>query len=103
LPYIWGGGHIASFLSDGYDCSGSVSFALAAGGLLGTPIVSGDFANWGQAGPGKWITVYSSADHVWMTIGGWRFDTVALAATGTRWSPTMADTAGFVVRHPAGL
>ena len=42
LPYIWGGGH-GSFHAGGYDCSGSVSYALAAAGLISSPMVSGDF------------------------------------------------------------
>jgi len=102
LPYLWGGGH-ASFQAPGYDCSGSVSYALAAAGLISSPMVSGQFENWGLPGPGKWITIYASGDHVWMTIAGWRFDTVALAETGTRWASSGGELQGFVVRHPAGL
>ncbi len=102
LPYIYGGGH-ASFHASGYDCSGSVSYALAAAGLLSSPLDSTGFENWGVSGPGRWITVYANADHAWMVVAGWRFDTVALAETGTRWSRTMASTAGFIVRHPPGL
>jgi peptidoglycan hydrolase CwlO-like protein len=102
LPYIWGGGH-GSFRASGYDCSGSVSYALAAAGLLSSPLDSTGFESWGEAGPGKWITVYANADHAWMTVAGWRFDTVALAEGGTRWARSMASTAGFVVRHPPGL
>jgi peptidoglycan hydrolase CwlO-like protein len=102
LPYIWGGGH-ASFQADGYDCSGSVSYALAAAGLLSAPMVSGDFEDWGEPGPGKWITVYASDGHVWMEVAGWRFDTVALAEDGTRWAQGGGEFAGFVERHPAGL
>jgi peptidoglycan hydrolase CwlO-like protein len=102
LPYIWGGGH-ASFQAAGYDCSGSVSYALAAAGLLSSPLDSTGFESWGDPGPGRWITVYANADHAWMVVAGWRFDTVALAETGTRWSQSMASTAGFVVRHPPGL
>jgi peptidoglycan hydrolase CwlO-like protein len=102
LPYIWGGGH-GSFQASGYDCSGSVSYALAAAGLLSSPLDSTGFESWGQPGPGQWITVYANAGHAFMVVGGWRFDTVALAQGGTRWSQSMADTSGFVVRHPAGL
>ena len=102
LPYIWGGGH-ASFQADGYDCSGSVSYVLAAAGLISAPEVSGDFESFGDAGPGNWVTIYANAGHVWMTIAGWRFDTVALAEYGTRWSRGGGEFAGFVVRHPAGL
>jgi peptidoglycan hydrolase CwlO-like protein len=102
LPYIWGGGH-GSFQASGYDCSGSVSYALAAAGLLSSPLDSTGFESWGDPGPGRWITVYANADHAFMVVAGWRFDTVALASGGTRWSQTMAGTSGFVARHPPGL
>jgi peptidoglycan hydrolase CwlO-like protein len=102
LPYIWGGGH-ASFQADGYDCSGSVSYVLAAAGLLTSPEVSGDFEGFGDPGPGQWVSIYASNGHVWMDVAGWRFDTVALAEDGTRWSQGGGEFAGFVVRHPAGL
>jgi septal ring factor EnvC (AmiA/AmiB activator) len=103
LPYIYGGGH-ASFQADGYDCSGSVSYVLAAAGLVSSPMVSGQFDDWGERGPGKWVTIYSNADHVWMTIAGWRFDTVAQAEDGgTRWAQGGGEFAGFDVEHPVGL
>jgi hypothetical protein len=102
LPYIWGGGH-GSFVSPGYDCSGSVSYVLAAAGLLSSPEVSGDFESYGDPGPGQWVTIYANAGHVWISIAGWRFDTVALAEAGTRWSQGGGEYAGFVVRHPPGL
>jgi peptidoglycan hydrolase CwlO-like protein len=102
LPYVYGGGH-ASFHADGYDCSGSVSYALAAAGLVSSPMVSGAFESWGDPGPGRWITIYANAGHVWMEVAGWRFDTVALAEGGTRWSRGGGEFGGFVVRHPPGL
>jgi len=102
LPYIYGGGH-ASFHADGYDCSGSVSYALAAAGLVSAPLTSGAFESWGAPGPGRWITVYANAGHVWMEVAGWRFDTVAQAVTGTRWAQGGGEFAGFVARHPPGL
>jgi peptidoglycan hydrolase CwlO-like protein len=102
LPYIWGGGH-GSFQAAGYDCSGSVSYVLAAAGLLSSPEVSGDFESYGDPGPGRWVTIYANAGHVWMEIAGWRFDTVALAYGGTRWAQGGGEFAGFVVRHPPGL
>ncbi len=102
LPYIYGGGH-ASFHANGYDCSGSVSYALAAAGLVSAPMVSGGFENWGDSGPGRWITIYANTGHVWMEVAGWRFDTVALAEGGTRWSRSGGEFSGFVVRHPPGL
>jgi peptidoglycan hydrolase CwlO-like protein len=102
LPYIWGGGH-ASFQASGYDCSGSVSYALAAAGLLSSPLDSTGFESWGVPGPGRWITVYANAGHAWMEVAGWRFDTVALAVSGTRWAQGGGEFSGFVVRHPPGL
>jgi cell wall-associated NlpC family hydrolase len=102
LPYIWGGGH-GSFQASGYDCSGSVSYALAAAGLLNSPLDSTGFESWGDPGPGRWITVYANAGHAFMIIDGWRFDTVALAEGGTRWSSNLSGEDTFVVRHPPGL
>jgi hypothetical protein len=102
-PYIWGGGH-ASFYSNGYDCSGSVSFALFGGGLIPRPLTSGELEHWGAPGPGKWITVYANAGHTFAEIAGLRWDTVGdEQGTGPRWHLATTDTAGFVVRHPPGL
>ena len=101
-PYIWGGGH-GSFQSAGYDCSGSVSYALHGGGLLSSPEDSTGLESYGEAGPGKDITIYANSEHAFMVVDGRRFDTVALQETGTRWSDSMTSTAGYVARHPAGL
>ncbi len=101
-PYVYGGGH-GSFESTGYDCSGSVSYALHGGGLLSSPEDSTALESYGEAGPGRYITIYANAEHAWMTIDGRRYDTVALAEDGNRWASSMTSTAGFVVRHPAGL
>jgi cell wall-associated NlpC family hydrolase len=101
-PYLWGGGH-GSWASVGYDCSGSVSFALAGAGLLDTPLTSGLLAKWGAPGPGRWVTIYANAGHVFMFVAGLRFDTGGLGGDGTRWQPTLRSTAGFVARHPEGL
>jgi cell wall-associated NlpC family hydrolase len=101
-PYLWGGGH-GSWASVGYDCSGSVSFALAGAGLLDSPLTSGLLARWGSPGPGRWITIYANAGHVFMVVAGLRFDTGGLSGDGTRWQPTLRGTAGFVARHPEGL
>jgi cell wall-associated NlpC family hydrolase len=102
-PYVWGGGH-ASFYSYGYDCSGSVSFALFGAGLIPEPLTSGSLEGWGEPGPGKWITVYANAGHTFMEIAGLRWDTVGDArGTGPRWHLEPTDTSGFVARHPPGL
>jgi cell wall-associated NlpC family hydrolase len=101
-PYLWGGGH-GKWLDTGYDCSGSVSFALAAAGLLNGPMASGPLMGWGEPGPGKWVTIYANNGHVYMYVAGVRFDTSNSRVTGSRWSNTVRSNAGFVARHPAGL
>jgi len=99
-PYIWGGGH-GSFESEGYDCSGAVSFALHGGGFLESPLDSTGLETWGEPGPGQWITVYANAEHAWMVIAGIAFDTVG--GPGPRWHDPWVDSPeGFVARHPAG-
>lgn len=101
-PYVWGGGHV-SFLSHGYDCSGAVSYALAGGGFLSTPLTSGSLESWGAPGPGRWITVYASATHAYAVIAGLRWDTVGDArGTGPRWHVAGTEPPGFVARHPPG-
>ena len=102
LPYLYGGGH-AGFKDTAYDCSGSISYALASAGLVNSPMASGPFMSWGEPGPGKWITTYSNPGHMFMVVAGWRFDTTALRSGGTRWTRSMRPTAGFVARHPPGL
>jgi hypothetical protein len=102
-PYVWGGGH-GGWYSHGYDCSGSVSFALFGGGLIPRPLTSSELEGWGAPGPGKWITVYANASHTFAEIAGLRWDTVGDAqGTGPRWHLAGTSTAGFVVRHPPGL
>jgi peptidoglycan hydrolase CwlO-like protein len=99
-PYIWGGGH-GSFESEGYDCSGAVSFALHGGGFLESPLDSTGLETWGEPGPGQWITVYANAEHAWMIIAGLAFDTVG--GPGPRWHPELVDSPeGFIARHPSG-
>ncbi|MGH2893536.1 MAG: hypothetical protein ACRDPM_09760 [Solirubrobacteraceae bacterium] len=105
LPYRYGGGHM-TFQDSAYDCSGSISYVFAAAHLLDHTVVSGDLEHWGDPGPGKWITVFANAGHTFMYVAGLRFDTVALAETGSRWSDRSADEPDlktFSVRHPPGL
>jgi hypothetical protein len=104
-PYIWGGGH-ASFASRGYDCSGSVSFALHGGKFLESPLPSGPLESWGEEGEGRWITVYANAGHAYMTVAGFRFDTAGdtgVDETGPRWHSELLSNEGFVARHPLGF
>jgi cell wall-associated NlpC family hydrolase len=102
-PYVYGGGH-GSFESAGYDCSGSVSYALHGAGLLSSPEDSTGLESYGEAGPGRDITIYANSEHAYMVVDGKRFDTVALAEHGSRWSSSAGNDGGaFVERHPAGL
>jgi cell wall-associated NlpC family hydrolase len=101
MPYRYGGGH-ATFFDTGYDCSGSVSYALHGGGLLSSPLDSTSFMSWGAPGPGRWITIYANPGHAYMTVNGRRFDTSGQSVNGTRWQASLRDTSGFVARHPVG-
>jgi len=115
LPYIYGGGHNLEFQGKGYDCSGTVSFALHGAGLLKTPLDSGSFMRWGRTGKGSWITVFTNPGHAYVKIAGLRLDTsvagmrrttgVAASAyeSGPRWRPMNRSPRGFVKRHPVSF
>src|SRR5438874_3339556 len=118
LPYVYGGGHNATFSGHGYDCSGSVSYALHGGGLLDAPLDSSSFMRWGDPGPGSWITIYTNPGHAYMVVAGLRFDTSmrtpivtsarrhsrrASTVTSSRWSATMRPSSSYSVRHPVGF
>jgi cell wall-associated NlpC family hydrolase len=102
FPYKWGGGH-GAWRDNGYDCSGSVSFALAGAGLLTRPLTSGLFMNYGAPGRGRWITIYANPGHIFMVIAGLRFDTSGQGRAGTRWQAEPRSTTGFAERHIPGL
>jgi cell wall-associated NlpC family hydrolase len=102
FPYKWGGGH-GAWRDNGYDCSGSVSFALAGAGLLERPLTSGGFIGYGAPGRGRWITIYTHSGHIFMVVAGLRFDTSGQGRAGTRWQEEPRSTAGFAVRHIPGL
>jgi cell wall-associated NlpC family hydrolase len=101
-PYVYGGGH-GRWEDRGYDCSGSVSYALHGAGLLDTSLDSTGLSGWGEAGPGQWITIYANADHAYAVIAGLRFDTSGQRTAGTRWQAAVRSARGFTVRHPPGL
>jgi peptidoglycan hydrolase-like protein with peptidoglycan-binding domain len=101
-PYKYGGGH-ARWNDSGYDCSGSVSYALHGGGLLSSPLTSGGFMRWGAPGRGRRITIYASPSHVYMVVDGRRFDTTGRSESGSRWQASDRSSAGYVVRHPPGF
>lgn len=104
-PYLWGGGHGMWGnnwpVQDGYDCSGSVSYALWGGGLVRRTRTSGDYMSWGKRGRGNWITIWANEEHVYMTVAGLRWDTSG--GRGPRWHKDRASTKGFRARHPAGF
>src|SRR4051794_3947815 len=102
-PYIWGGGH-GAWRDSGYDCSGSVSFALAFGGMLGYTLTSGQLMNWGAPGAGKWLTIYANEGHVFLYVAGLRFDTSGRAGDhASRWQLASRSADGFMARHYPGL
>ena len=105
-PYLYGGGH-SSFVSRGYDCSGTISYALHGASLLKSPLDSGLFMRWGARGAGRWITVRTNPGHAYVDIAGLRLDTSAAedprGGKGPRWRPLRKSSSGYVARHPVGF
>ncbi len=102
-PYLWGGGH-GSWNSSGYDCSGSVSYALHGGGLISSPQDSSGLESYGSSGAGRWLTIWTNSGHAYMYVAGLRFDTSAQGETGgSRWTSQGRSNAGFIDRHPSGF
>jgi hypothetical protein len=114
-PYVYGGGH-AEIEDNGYDCSGTVSYALHHAGLLETPLDSGSFMSWGESGKGQWITIYTNPGHAYAVIAGLRLDTSMATISrahkrqfkkasekGPRWRPTERSSRGYKKRHPVGF
>ncbi len=102
MPYKYGGGH-GQWNDSGYDCSGSVSYALHGAGLLSSALTSGGFMSWGAPGKGRWVTIYANPGHVYMVVNGRRFDTTGRDESGSRWQSRSRSSAGYTVRHPPGL
>jgi len=105
-PYKYGGGH-AKVEDSGYDCSGTVSYALIGADLLDEPLDSSSFMKWGESGPGTWFTIYTNPGHAFIVIAGLRLDTSAAGdpsgLKGPRWRPNLRSTRGFKARHVEGL
>ncbi|MFL5844801.1 MAG: peptidoglycan endopeptidase [Solirubrobacteraceae bacterium] len=105
-PYVYGGGHNPTFRSKGYDCSGTVSYALHGARLLKSPLDSGSFMRWGAKGKGSWMTIWTNQGHAFIIIAGLRLDTSSAGdpsgLRGPRWRPVSRTTRGFVSRHPVG-
>ena len=111
-PYLYGGGHGLALdeVAPAYDCSSSVEHLLYGGRLLPVDYdaASGELESFGSAGPGRWVTIYASAEHVFMYVAGLRWDTHNAAgpqdgSAGIGWHPLVRSSAGFVARHPEGL
>jgi cell wall-associated NlpC family hydrolase len=101
-PYKYGGGH-GRWNDTGYDCSGSMSYALHGAGLLDEALDSSGFMSWGEAGKGTWVTTYAHGGHSYMVVAGLRFDTSGRKEDGSRWHTKMRSARGYTVRHPEGL
>ena len=105
-PYRYGGGH-KTFHDSGYDCSGTVSYALGGAGLVRIPMNSREFRGYGHRGRGKWITIYARNGHSFAVIAGLRLDTTSMSNRSRRWAPRWQPTdrmpRGFDARHPVGL
>jgi peptidoglycan hydrolase-like protein with peptidoglycan-binding domain len=99
-PYRYGGGH-GRWNDTGYDCSGSVSYALHGGGLLNTQLDSTSFMSWGKTGYGKWISIFANSGHAYMVVAGLRFDTSG--ANPSRWQSAKRSPQGYTIRHPANF
>src|SRR3954452_13994864 len=101
-PYKYGGGH-GSWNDSGYDCSGTVSYALHGADLLKRPMSSGEFGGWGVSGKGAWISVYYNSGHAYAVIAGLRLDTSGTGGRGPRWHTDMRSDSGYAVTHWRGL
>jgi peptidoglycan hydrolase-like protein with peptidoglycan-binding domain len=101
-PYEYGGGH-GRWNDSGYDCSGSVSYALHGADLLDQALDSSGFMSYGDAGKGQWVTIYGNPGHAYMVVAGLRFDTSARRRTGSRWTTERRSARNYTVRHPEGL
>ncbi len=111
-PYVYGAGHGVplSAIASAYDCSSSVEHLLYGARLVAVTdgAASAALESFGQPGPGRWVTLYANASHVFMYVGGLRWDTHDAAgpgdgSAGIGWHPLVRSSDGFVARHPQGL
>ena len=111
-PYVYGAAHGLPLdeVATAYDCSSSVEHLLYGGGLLplGFGGASSELESFGAPGPGRWVTLFANADHVFMYVAGLRWDTHNAAGagdgtTGIGWHPLVRNADGFIARHPVGL
>jgi hypothetical protein len=110
-PYRYGGGHGAPVTSvqPAYDCSSSISHLLGGAGLLEVTLASGPLMTFGDAGLGRWVTIYSDPGHVYMYLAGIRWDTHGAGVDtgpnrGIGWHYGIrARRPNDAIRHPKGL
>jgi len=105
LPYARGGGHgNAAAAADAYDCSGSVSYLLNAGGWMSGSMPSHGFRHFGRRGHGEWVSVYARRGHVFAVVAGLRFDTgYGNGRRGPQWTTRTRPAKGYTIRHPEGF
>ena len=104
-PYRYGGGH-KSFDDRGYDCSGTVSYALGSAGLISSPMSSIEFR--GTATRPRQMDHHLRAEgHTFAVIAGLRLDTTPYDNYTGKWAPRWQTIyrppRGFEARHPVGL
>jgi hypothetical protein len=104
------------------DCSSTVNYVLYRSGvrplaeILRENPLAQSYVNWGDPGPGRWVTIYSTSeptDHVFIVIAGLRLDTSHDGTDvgpnrdegGPRWRilDRIPSWAHWSVRHPPGL
>jgi len=120
LPYAGFPRILTTKIASVYDCSSGVSWVLLTAGFplpgnktFGDPApVSGDFEKWGKPGPGREMTVWCNADHIFIefnvpNIGHVGFDSGHPSSERLWFQTTFADTAyttsgAFVPRHWPG-
>jgi len=121
LPY-GPGGHPDPRGAFEEDCSSTINYVLYRSGvrpiveILAQNPLAQDYVHWGERGPGRWVTIYSTTSptaHTFIVIAGLRLDTSHDGTDvgpnrhedGPRWRildgiPTWAR---WSVRHPPGL
>lgn len=109
--YVRGGGH-GGFGNGPYDCSGGVSDVLHAGGMLSAPLATGGLLGWGEAGQGRYMTVWVkdtpgspfSGSHTFIefAVGRQRwFEAGGTSGALTGWRSSKS-TAGYTARRWPG-
>jgi hypothetical protein len=121
--YVWGGSHgLSPTPRNGpFDCSSAVSHLLQAGGFRNPTMTTVGFADWGELGAGRWVTIlnkpYEPEAHVILrfepgvTPPGKRYwgtsGFIEGGGKGPGWIPESTFDAGYLsrfeLRHPSGF